>query len=240
MNTEAVSRAVCPVATYGGPGSGHVIADIEKMNRGFTFSLRSGSRVLNFETAIPGRYNLHNFAAGIITGLHLGIPVEKIHRAVKDFTGVERRLVILAEKDNTVFIEDFAHHPTSVRAVLSGIRESYPDRKITALFDTGSWSLKNKYFEDSLSESLSEADEVYIRNPENTGKIPENERMNPGNLKDKIKSRGKKAEVFEHIAQFENVLDGLDTNEKRVVILMSNGSFGNLQDRIRNAFSGNP
>ena len=129
----------------------YLIKDVESESEGFRFKLRTKKNELLFRTPLPGKYNIHNLTAGIITGLHMGISEQKIRDAVAVFNGVERRLRKIGVRGDSVLYEDFAHHPTSIAEVLQSLKELHPERKLTALFEPASWSLKNKYFKEKSS-----------------------------------------------------------------------------------------
>ncbi len=228
MNTDVVDGSISPVITYGSGSADYLIGDIKAESEGFEFTLKVKGNKLHFRTSLPGKYNIHNLTAGIITGLHMGISGQTIREAVEGFNGVERRLRKIGTKGNSVIYEDFAHHPTSIAEVLTSLKELYPDRKLTALFEPASWSLKNKYFEEKLASSLSIADEVMIRLPERLGKIKEEDRIDIEKLVKTIRNNGKSGSASKKISEFETFLNNISLKESRVIVILSNGNFGSL------------
>ncbi len=227
--TESVlERSITPNISYGTGNCDYSIRDIQPDPEGISFTLKGTATPLHFRTPLHGEYNVFNLSAGIIAGIHSGIPVNVIKDAVKGFKGVERRLRKIGEKENTILFEDFAHHPTSVREVLESLKKLYPDRTLTALFEPASWSLKNRYFEKQLIESLSEADEVMIRVPGKLGKIPENDRINIDAIRESLNSNGTKCFSAEKISDFETFLNNISHKEYRTIVILSNGSFDSL------------
>ncbi len=237
MNRKVTEKSFPPVVTYGTSEGDFLISRIKKMPVGYGFTVTSDGKQMTFQTKLIGKYNIHNLVAGIITGIKIGIPMDVIKKGVESFNGVERRLRLIGEKDNTVFFEDFAHHPTSVKGVLESLKEMFPNKKLIALFEPGSWSLKNKMFEGKLSESLSVADEVRIKRPERMEKIPENERLSISNLTVFLEKSGVSTVVHENIGEFENFLKRIDTKGDNVVVVLSNGRFGFLPEKIGNMFN---
>jgi len=236
MNRDVVNGHITPLITYGSTKADYTIEDVNPEKEGFRFCLNSKGGEVRFKTPLPGKYNIHNLTAGIIAGVHAGIPLNIIQEAVEGFKGVERRLRKIGEKENTLLYEDFAHHPTSIKAVLKSLKDLYPGSILTTLFEPASWSLKNKYFEDRLSESLSVADEVLIKVPDRIGKIPVEERIDIGKLASDLNSRGKKGKVLEKISEFETFLKNLSLKEHRVIVILSNGSFDSLPAFARDLF----
>jgi len=236
MNNDILDGCISPLTTYGSEKADYLIKDVESESEGFRFKLKTKEHELPFRTPLPGKYNIHNLTAGIITGLHMGIPEQKIRDAVAGFNGVERRLRKIGVRGDSVIYEDFAHHPTSIAEVLGSLKELYPERKLTALFEPASWSLKNKYFEDKLTESLLIADEIMIRIPERIGKIEEDQRIDIGKLVKKINNKGKIGIATEKISDFETFLNNVSLKESRVIVLLSNGSFGSLPSKAAELF----
>lgn len=91
---------------------------------------------------------------------HLGEKVEEIVERLTSFPGIARRSVI-DEQGQSVFIDDYAHHPTAIRAMIETVRKKYPQRKVVAIFKPDRYS-RLQYFLESFATSLSLADRVYI------------------------------------------------------------------------------
>ena len=83
---------------------------------------------------LPGRHNVANALAAIAVGRELLIPFETIARALDAFTGVVRRFEMKGERAGVLVVDDYAHHPTEIRATLAAARQVYPERRLVALF----------------------------------------------------------------------------------------------------------
>ena len=235
MNRQVIKKAFTPVVTYGcGDGAAVLIRDIRRSDGCTHFTLRWNDRDMHFKTPLPGRYNLWNLAAGIILGLHLDFPPEAIARAVESFAGVERRFSIIHRKGNTVFIEDFAHHPTAIKGVISGVKELYPGKKIIVLFEPRSWSLRRNFFQKTLAGSFFDSDEVVIKEVFEKEKIPETERLDLPKIKAELEGAGKRVLLVPDGAAIREYILGLDWRQPQAVLLISNGSFDNLPAFIKN------
>jgi UDP-N-acetylmuramate--alanine ligase len=110
--------------------------------------LRGGQRLGEIELRVPGEHNLKNALAAIATGEILSIPFEISCRALKRFTGAERRFQIIGEMDGVLVIDDYAHHPTEVRATLETARRCYPGRRIVACFQPHTYTRTRDFAED--------------------------------------------------------------------------------------------
>jgi UDP-N-acetylmuramate: L-alanyl-gamma-D-glutamyl-meso-diaminopimelate ligase len=234
LNRKAVEKAFTPVVTYGADNNpDYLVKNIEYKNSRHTFTLKHQSKEITFITPLPGRYNVWNLTTGIILGLHLGIPVKILREAVETFKGVERRLNQINNIGNTLFLEDFAHHPTSIKQVLQSVREAYPHKKLIALFEPRSWSLRRNFFQHRLAASFEDADEIFIKEVYQKEKIPEADRLDVNKIKEELVQKGKKIAVFDDILEIKDFLKKLDYSRENVVVILSNGSFDGLPGFVR-------
>lgn len=233
MNEEATTHAFTPVVKYGMGDADYCIDEIIPQDKGYQFTLRHGDSELMLNSHIPGEYNIWNITAGVILGIHLGISPEVIQSAVESFQGVERRLTLINSLGSTLFFEDFAHHPTSIKNVLESIKMVYPDKKLIACFEPRSWSLRRNFFQHQLADSLSVTDELLIKDVYQKEKIPSEERLDIDRIKTHLLSEGKKVTVLEDYPDFEKAINALDFNQSNVVVLISNGGFGNLPGFVK-------
>jgi len=108
-----------------------------------------------------GRHNVENAVAAIAIAHRLGIPGDKIVEAVAAFRGVKRRFEYIVKQPNRVYIDDYAHHPEELRALISGAKELYPAMKCTIIFQPHLFT-RTRDFADGFAESLDMADEVFL------------------------------------------------------------------------------
>lgn len=120
-----------------------------------------GSVKPDFELLVPGKHNIKNAQAAIKVAELLGISTEKVKEYLKDFKGTWRRLEYKGEKDGNIYYDDYAHHPTEIKASLSALREKYPDHKLICVFEAHQQSRTRLLFEDFV-ESLKIADRCFI------------------------------------------------------------------------------
>jgi UDP-N-acetylmuramate--alanine ligase len=106
---------------------------------------------------LPGRHNVLNALAAVAAGRELLIPFETIARALAAFTGVVRRFELKGERDGVLVVDDYAHHPTEIRATLAAARQVYPDRRLVALFQPHLFS-RTRDFTDDFGKALAAAD----------------------------------------------------------------------------------
>jgi UDP-N-acetylmuramate--alanine ligase len=110
-----------------------------------------------FKLFVPGEHNVRNALAAIAVGRTLGIDAPTIAAALAKFLGVDRRFQILGDYLGALVVDDYAHHPTEVRATLDAARRGYPGRRVVALFQPHLYS-RTRDFAREFGEALAIAD----------------------------------------------------------------------------------
>lgn len=113
------------------------------------------------ECALPGRHNALNSLAAFIVGKHLGLSNDEALEGLKEFRGVGRRLEYLGEQNGLERYDDYAHHPTELKACLQAIRERYPDKKILGCFQPHRFSRTELCWSDFL-DCFGDIDRVVV------------------------------------------------------------------------------
>jgi len=109
----------------------------------------------------PGVHNRMNAAAAKAASLELSIEEKFINEALTSFAGTKRRFEYKGDCNNAPVYDDYAHHPTEISASISGVREKYPDQKITVIFQPHTYSRTKELFDDFVT-TLAEADRVIM------------------------------------------------------------------------------
>jgi UDP-N-acetylmuramate--alanine ligase len=115
----------------------------------------------NIPLALPGFHNIENAIAAISVCLKMEIAGSAIKAALSSFRGIKRRFEYIIYTDNLVFIDDYAHHPEEIKALLSSLRAIFEGHKITALFQPHLYT-RTRDFADEFAEALDLADEVLL------------------------------------------------------------------------------
>lgn len=152
------------VATYGMDRGQFFASRIVPLGRDgfFEFNLMGFSPgIENIKLGVPGYHNMENAIAATIVAKQLGVSDASIREALASFTGVKRRFEFIIKRDDLVFVDDYAHHPTEITAFLSSLRAMYPGKKITAIFQPHLYT-RTRDFADGFSRSLGIADEVLL------------------------------------------------------------------------------
>jgi len=138
------------VITYGLSTQADVRAvRVEFDEHGSTFTVIADDKVLGeVRTNLVGLHNVKNTLAAIAVGLEVGVEFEDIKRALAKFKGVYRRFQRRGEVSNIMVIDDFAHHPTEIRATLEAARTAYPSRRIVAVFQPHLYSRTQEFYQE--------------------------------------------------------------------------------------------
>lgn len=115
----------------------------------------------NLRLSLPGRHNVENALAAIAVAYEFGLDGPVIRNAIESYQGVKRRFEYVLNEDNLVVIDDYAHHPTELKATIESVRELYPDRKITGVFQPHLYS-RTRDFEEDFAKSLALLDELFL------------------------------------------------------------------------------
>jgi UDP-N-acetylmuramate--alanine ligase len=182
------------IVTYGFSALADVRADnVAPVPGGSRFDAlildRDGERrtIAGIHVPIPGRHNVQNALAAIAVALELGISDEQILRGFERFDGVKRRFTKVGEVDGAVIIDDYAHHPTEIRAVLAAAREGAEGRVIAVVQPHRFTRLQSLM--DEFQSAFNDADVVFVAPVYAAGEEPI-EGIDGGALADGLRAHG--------------------------------------------------
>ena len=128
----------------------------------FVFDLVHPAGIIaDIRMTMPGFHNVENAIAAGAVALALGLSEEAIRNGLNSYRGVKRRFEYILQTKDSIFIDDYAHHPAEVRAFLSSVKALYPDQELTVFFQPHLFS-RTRDFADEFAESLSIADHVWV------------------------------------------------------------------------------
>jgi len=150
-----------PKLTYGIDSKNVDFRAIElKHNNGcVSFKVEIESTIHSFKLNIPGKYNVYNALAAIVVSHIMGLDMENVSYALKQFSGVRRRFDIKVDKDIMV-IDDYAHHPVEVKSVISAVKNNW-NRNLTVIFQPHLFS-RTKEFYKEFADALMSADKIFV------------------------------------------------------------------------------
>lgn len=129
-----------------------------------SFCLKSETSITGpYITKLPGSYNALNCAAAILMAIRLGVSEAKIKTILPTFLGPERRFQYLGELNGAPVYDDFAHHPSALKALLEGVRQRFSDRRIVLVFQPHTYSRTAKLLKEFAS-ALAGADKLVLLN----------------------------------------------------------------------------
>jgi UDP-N-acetylmuramate--alanine ligase len=119
------------------------------------------ARIEDLEILLPGRHNIENTIAAIAVALKLGISADLIKKAVGNFKGVKRRFEYVVNNLDTIYIDDYAHHPEELKACFDAVRELYPAKKLTVIFQPHLFT-RTRDFAEGFAKVLSTVDDLLL------------------------------------------------------------------------------
>lgn len=218
------------VSTFG-IDDGAVRAEQVRVEDGFfTFNYRAGDLLWeNLQLAIPGRHNVENAVAAITAARKAGVQEDGIRKGLASFAGIQRRFEIIHKDPNVVYVDDYAHHPSELEAVIGAAREFFPGKKLTGIFQPHLYS-RTRDFAPGFAKALDLLDEIILLDI-----YPAREQPIPGVSRDTI------ADLITHQnlirASKSNVLELLKNLHLEVLLTLGAGDIDTLVEPIHHWLS---
>lgn len=220
--TEVFSYAVDEPADYRA-------INIKVNNGHYLFDLQVPSGIIkDFSTGIPGRFNLENSITALAVAHRVGIGETVMKNSLSTFTGVRRRFDFHIRRPDFVFLDDYAHHPEELKASISAVKEVYPGKRITGVFQPHLYS-RTRDFADSFAASLGLLDEVILLDIYPAREEPV-EGITSGWLLNKIRSGNKM------LCRKDQLVGELLQRRPEVLITLGAGDIDTMIEPIKKAF----
>ncbi len=230
-------RALAPhtratVRTYGLAADNDVRAEnVTLTDTGPSFTLRMDGRCEDVTLPLPGRHNVQNALAAAMLAHSEGVSLPEIAAGLAAFEGMKRRQEVRGRPNDVLVIDDFAHHPTAVRATVQALRDAHPDRRLVAIFEPRSNTSRRAHFQADYGRAFDAADHVLLKAPPVRHNDDPDAMLDADAVVQTIRDRGTPAEAFDDVnAVLPTLVDTLRPGD--VALLMSNGSFGGLPERL--------
>lgn len=221
LNENAAAAGVIgtPHEVYGfGEACVHraIPTGVEQYN--FTFEVQSSVQAVNgrYLLPMPGRHNVSNALAAIVLAGKCGCTQPEIAEALRHFKGIKRRFEWIVRNDKIAYIDDYAHHPTEIKAAIEAARELFPGKKLTVAFQPHLYS-RTRDFEEGFAQELAKADELLLLDIYPARELPI-EGVSSEHLLEKIKITDKK------LIHKEQLADHIKANRKQIEVLMTLGA----------------
>jgi UDP-N-acetylmuramate--alanine ligase len=198
---------------------------IENHSYAFDMELPTGEIIKDINCGLPGRHNVENATAAAALALNFGLTAEEVKAGIASFKGVKRRFEYHIKSEKLVYIDDYAHHPAEINALVSSVKELYPNKKITGIFQPHLFS-RTRDFKDGFVEALSRLDEVILMDiyPAREKPIPG---INSNMLLTQITAKQK-----QHLSTSE-ILTYLGENTPQVVLTIGAGDIDKLVNPLK-------
>jgi UDP-N-acetylmuramate: L-alanyl-gamma-D-glutamyl-meso-diaminopimelate ligase len=176
-----------------------------------------------------GQHNMDNAQAALAAARHAGVKPETAIEALCSFKGVMRRMEFLFETGLTRIYEDFAHHPTAIETTLNGLRAAVGDDEIIAVIEPASHTMKKGIHQDSLAAACDPASRVMWLKPDSLA----------WRLEDLVQSDATRFSMYTSTDEIVNQLVTRihDPLRAQHILIMSNGSFDGIYDKLRDKFN---
>jgi UDP-N-acetylmuramate: L-alanyl-gamma-D-glutamyl-meso-diaminopimelate ligase len=231
--SECIAKAFCVVERYGfAQDSYWRVSDMRHEGPSTRWTLtRGGSDFAELSLPMAGEHNALNATAAAALAAGQGVPTEAIVEALATFKSVKRRLEIRAVVDGVTIIDDFAHHPTAIRETLRALRECYPGRRLWAVLEPRSNTLRRNVFELDLVDSLALADRVVLAEIFQSESIPAQERLHPEHVVAALNGLGIAAALF---VDADAIVEAMapQVGDGDIVAILSNGGFGGIYQKL--------
>lgn len=186
------------------------------------------------ETPLAGAFNVRNCLAAIAVGHAVGAEREGLIEGLRTFRSVKRRMEVRGEIGGVTLIDDFAHHPTAVHETIEAARQRYHGRRIVAVFEPRSYTAQRREFQESYRASLGGADQVILAGLFHPERYDAQTGMNPDELVGSLEADGTPAA---YVPDVEEIVRRLSASvaEGDVILVMSNGGFGGIHQKLLTA-----
>ncbi|MCF6189879.1 MAG: UDP-N-acetylmuramate:L-alanyl-gamma-D-glutamyl-meso-diaminopimelate ligase [Cocleimonas sp.] len=171
-----------------------------------------------------GKHNVSNALSAIAAARHAGVPAKHAIDGLAGFKGIKRRMELRGEVNNIRVYDDFAHHPTAIETTLKGLRANASDSKIIAILEPRSNTMRLGTHKESLAASLQTADQIMIFQPEGLD----------WDMDEVLNTLGDKASLHNDIDELVSVAVK-SANSGDYLLVMSNGGFGGIHDKLLTA-----
>jgi UDP-N-acetylmuramate: L-alanyl-gamma-D-glutamyl-meso-diaminopimelate ligase len=233
---RVAAGAISPVETFAVETEADWTAEVlESGAEGTRFRVRlKGVGLAEASARLWGPASLRNALAAAAAARFLGCSGEEIARGLSTFEGVKRRLEVRGVERGVTVVDDFAHHPTAIRETLLAARSRFPGARILSVFEPRSFTSRSRVFQKELGEALALSDEVVLGQVFSSSRLPPAEELSEEQLAEDLGASGVEAafvpRVEEIVARLEERAGPGD-----VVLVMSNGSFGGLHQKLLDA-----
>ena len=186
------------------------------------------------DTPLAGAFSVRNCLAAIAAASAVGADPAGVREGLRTFRSVRRRMEVRGEVGGITVIDDFAHHPTAVRETIDATHQRYGDRPIVAVFEPRSYTAQRREFQESYIRAFAAAQQVILAGLFHPERYTAETALHPDEMVGALRAQGKEAAyipvVDDIVRQLSASLQG-----DEVVLIMSNGGFGGIHQKLLDA-----
>ena len=231
---QLLPEAPCRVLTYGrADAADYRLIDYRPVGAGSQFSVQTpGGRNWQLMVSAIGQHNAENALATAVLLESMGFQQAEVDRGLRTFEGVKRRQEIIGREGETLYVSDFAHHPTAIQRTLEGLKEHFAGHHLLAVFEPRTATSRRNLFQKELASAFTAADEVLLAPVHGAANLDPAERLDTESLARAISLHNQRpAQAYKEIDGIYAALKGR-AGRKELVVLMSTGDFGGLYARL--------
>jgi UDP-N-acetylmuramate: L-alanyl-gamma-D-glutamyl-meso-diaminopimelate ligase len=213
--------------------------DVEFSESGTRFrAFRSDKEWGNVDTPLAGAFNVRNVLAVIAAAEAVKADRDGVREGLRTFTSVKRRMEVRGEIRGVTVIDDFAHHPTAIRETIDAIRQKYKGRRIVAVFEPRSYTAQRREFQNDYVRAFRDADEIVFASLFRPDRYTKETALD---LKQLVRDLGSNGKGAKELKDADAIVADLTPRLKKrdVVLIMSNGGFGGIHQKLLDALSRN-
>ena len=181
--------------------------------------------IRGMQLGVPGKHNVENAVAAVAVAQHMNVFSGNIKNALSTFKGVKRRFEYHVKSEKLVYIDDYAHHPEELRACISAVKEMYPSKKVTGIFQPHLFT-RTRDFADEFARSLELLDELILLDIYPAREKPI-EGVSSAMLLEKIRTKNKK------IVSKKELVTEIKNREVEVLITLGAGDIDALVEPLK-------
>lgn len=182
-------------------------------------------RIENIASAMPGRHNIENAVAAAALALHYGLSPSQVKEGIANFKGIKRRFEYHIQSKDIVYIDDYAHHPKELQALHDALRQLYPEKTLTVIFQPHLYS-RTRDFMTAFAEALSAFDNLILMEI-----YPARERPIPGITSTSLKEKIKGSKV--HLLSKQEILERFKDEKPEVLLTVGAGDIDQLVQPLK-------
>ena len=230
LDLELKEELVSQTYTIRGIEADYYAWNIRNYNSKYYFDLRTPEKVI-YDLCLnyPGIHNIENILVSSAIALKLGVNQDELRKGIESFSGVRRRFDIRIKTKDFVYIDDYAHHPNEIKSCIESIRDMFPGKKLTGVFQPHLFS-RTRDFADEFARALEGLDEVVLLDIYPAREKPI-ENINSKWLLHKINKMDK------YYSEEDGLLDLLDALYPEVLLTIGAGNIDKFVGKIEERFS---